>query len=117
MVYDAFEDIVATNPACERAFGGGGVGGRCSPHFVYQRVCSRPQTHTLTPTHLTHRTHPPAHADASLRGTGLERGGALGEDIAEMASRYDLPVPQATEDGPGHTYARWVGGWVGWVGG
>jgi hypothetical protein len=47
-------------------------------------------------------------ADKEFVGTGLERGDALTKDIAHMTEHWSMAAPSATEDGPGHTYAKYV---------
>lgn len=50
-------------------------------------------------------------ADKLFDGNGLERGEALARDIEYMQKKFALMPHVPHPDGPGHTYARWAGGW------
>ena len=47
-------------------------------------------------------------ADARFQNTGLERSGALAEDIAWMQQEYSLEPLEILEDGPGRAYSGYV---------
>lgn len=97
VVYDAFEDIIASDETCTLS---DNVVSLFGYSLFYGHRKGVNMRHILTVFFLYCSI-----ADASLRNTGLERGGALTEDIEYATTTWGLAATAPSPDSPGAVYA------------